>query len=874
MRQRLVLVLLLVLVLRCLPAVALAQAVRWEPSDADPAELILIFENCSPNGEPRLPAIEGVQADRTGQGSRTEFNNFRRTDYVQLTYRLRTRSNTPVTIPAFDVKTDKGDLRVPAFKTAGAARNPSLDTAASSQLVPGNTTLWAGEVFPLLYTLDVNRRNFSQLETNPDWSASPLVAEDWSKPEPGERVINGEAKLNIVYRTRAYAKSPGPLALNPVTQIVRLQTGSIGFGLFQQPRLERLSVESARPTLTIRALPAPAPAGFGGAVGQFKLVSKVVPEKAAVGEPVTWTLELSGTGNWPDVSGLPQRDVSNDFQVVQPKAKRTPSDGKLFDVTLAEDVVLVPSKPGSYNLGPVNFAYFDPKTGTYKTISAPRTTVTITAPFAPQFNITPTPQSPDPTSQTPPSSAATSSSAQIANPKSQIAFPAAPAGIPRDPLPGTATASTPLSTRTLSLGLLAPVAGLLLFWTWLAIRRAQLTDPLRPRREARARLTATLAQLRTSGGSTPQRSTLNAQPPQQSLLLRWQHDTAVLWQLRHAAPPATALLAAEQATPPSRPSSAPHAPTWSTLWQESDRALYGPASALPSDWITRADAALAAQRVPGFNPLRLFLPRNLLPFAALLLLALVLPAPLPAADATAPLSTPNSQISPPAADYAAGKFPAAEKSWRDALAKNPTDWIAHHNLSLALAQQDKAGEAAAHAAAAFVQHPAHAAVRWHLAHVSEKAGYAPPPLAPFLRPTAQHTLAQLASPATWQRLLLTAACLLSLALAGLLARTYGHRSRLLSVAAFTLLPLGLLLAIASAIGWQTYTTAADASAVVAWRAGTLRSIPTEADTTQKTTALAAGSVAVVTKTFLGWQQLTFENGQTGWVRKDDLVPLW
>jgi hypothetical protein len=35
-----------------------------------------------------------------------------------------------------------------------------------------------------------------------------------------------------------------------------------------------------------------------------------------------------------------------------------------------------------------------------------------------------------------------------------------------------------------------------------------------------------------------------------------------------------------------------------------------------------------------------------------------------------------------------------------------------------------------------------------------------------------------------------------------------------------------------------------------------------------------GSVAVVTKTFLGWQQLTFENGQTGWVRKDDLVPLW
>ena len=814
-----------------------AQAVRWEPSDADPAELVLIFENCSPNGAPRLPPIEGVQADLTGQGSRTEFNNFRRTDYVQLTYRLRARSNNPVTIPAFDVKTDKGDLRVPAFQTAGAARNPSLETAASSQLVPGTNTLWAGEVFPLLYTLDVNRRNFSQLETNPDWSASPLVAEDWSKPEPGERIVNGEAKLNIVYRTRAYAKNPGALTLNPVTQIVRLQTGSVGFGLFQAPRLERLSVESARPALTIRALPAPAPAAFGGAVGQFKLVAKVIPEKAAVGEPITWTLELSGTGNWPDLAGLPQRDVSNDFQVVQPKAKRAPSDGKLFDVTLAEDVVLVPTKAGTYTLGPVNFAYFDPKTGTYKTVSAPRTTVTITAPAAPQFNVTPAAsQTPDPTSAA--ANAATTAAAS-ANPKPPATAPAFPAGIPRDPLPGATPASTPLSARTLTVGLLSPVLCLLAWWTALAIRRAQQTDPLRPRREARARLAATLAQLRPASASGSQPSALNAQ-----LLLAWQHDTAVLWQLRHAAPPATALADA----------------AWSALWLESDRALYGAKADLPPDWIARAEAALTAKRVPGFNPLRLFLPRNLFPFAALLLLALALPDPLRAAA--------------PAADYAAGKFAAAEKSWRDTLAQHPTDWTAHHNLSLALAQQDKAGEAAAHAAAAFVQNPAHPAVRWHLAHASEKAGFAPAPLAPFLRPTARQTLAQFASPATWQRLLLAAAWLAALAVAALVARAYGHRSRLLAAAAFALLPLALLLAIAAALGWQSYGPAADASAVVAWRAGTLRSIPTEADTTQKTTSLAAGSVALVTKSFLGWQQLTFENGQTGWVRKDELVPLW
>ena len=66
----------------------------------------------------------------------------------------------------------------------------------------------------------------------------------------------------------------------------------------------------------------------------------------------------------------------------------------------------------------------------------------------------------------------------------------------------------------------------------------------------------------------------------------------------------------------------------------------------------------------------------------------------------------------------------------------------------------------------------------------------------------------------------------------------------------------------------------DARAVIATRAGTLRSIPTEAETSQKTSTLAAGNIAVADRAFLGWTHLTFENGQTGWVRKEEVVPLW
>ncbi len=64
-------------------------------------------------------------------------------------------------------------------------------------------------------------------------------------------------------------------------------------------------------------------------------------------------------------------------------------------------------------------------------------------------------------------------------------------------------------------------------------------------------------------------------------------------------------------------------------------------------------------------------------------------------------------------------------------------------------------------------------------------------------------------------------------------------------------------------------------AVLVWQASVLRSIPTEADTTQKTTPLSAGSIAIADKTFLtSWTHLTFPGGQSGWVRSEGLIRLY
>jgi hypothetical protein len=136
------------------------------------------------------------------------------------------------------------------------------------------------------------------------------------------------------------------------------------------------------------------------------------------------------------------------------------------------------------------------------------------------------------------------------------------------------------------------------------------------------------------------------------------------------------------------------------------------------------------------------------------------------------------------------------------------------------------------------------------------------------------SLADCASPGGWQRWLVGAACGLALALGLLLVSGYRGPSRLRTAVAYTVLAASVVIAAAALVSLHEYGPTADVDAVMVWRGSLLRSIPTEADTTQKSTTLAAGSVAVVDRTFLNWARLSFDNGQTGWVRKDDIVALW
>jgi hypothetical protein len=811
----------------CAAPILSAQSAHWEPPGGslpvgESQTLQLVFEDCSPEDVPPPPKVDGLRMEYQGQSSSFVLNNGSFSRSVSLSYGVLLSNPQGVDIPELPVKTNKGTIRVPAthFAAAGAtvgSTGISIDEAAEAKLAPNPTSVWAGQIFDLRYQIDVATGYYPNWGRGAfEWDASPLVIEDWSQPEPFE-THNGAGRTGLAYHTRGIAPKPGEIRLNPTNQLISLSVGVAGFGFFQQRQYQQFAVPGKSAPLEVRALP-PAPSGFSGAVGEFKISSKVVPLEVKAGEPITWTVELSGSGNWPEIRGLPSREAPGDFQVVQPKPKRTQPTGKLFEGTLAEDVVLVPTKAGSYTLPPLDFTYFDPKSGSYRTVSAPGASLTVDP--APSAAATPGAVAP----------AAGAPAISLSTPATEAKPPEPPAGSLGDPLAPSAPAPAPIRKRTLAAALATPFVLLSILWAGLALARARATDPLRAQREARRRLAVTLQALRDAPASG-----------KAALLIAWQHDSAILWGVAHAAPPATALGDA----------------AWATLWTEADRFLYGTEAVLPPDWSARAQAAFAAKTLRAFSPARLLLPKNLFPMVLLSLAASGL------------------MRAGPAEAYRSGDFAGAEKSWHDQVAADPLDWSARHNLSLALAQQDRWGEAAAQAAAAFVQNPSNPATARELIVTGDKAGFVPDPLDVLVKQGPLASLARLESPGGWQRVGIGAGALIAASLALLLIAAYRTgRQAWLRSPAFVFFGVGVVAGVASIVAYRAYGITADSRAVVVWGAGTLRSIPTEADTSQKTTTLPAGSTGIADKAFLGWIRLSFPNGESGWILRKEATYLW
>ena len=208
-----------------------------------------------------------------------------------------------------------------------------------------------------------------------------------SRPTPQRRRAYGRTYETVVLkRVALFPTRPGTLRVDPL----RIETEAQGTMRMRQGgpsirgRFEPVKLASQSVSLDVRGLPAGAPPGFDGAVGQFSMAVEAEPDSASVGDPVTLTVQVEGTGNLatlsPPVLNLPsglqsyEPTVETDIERNESEIRGT----KTFTHTL------VPQSAGRYDLSSVAFSYFDPDAGRYETLRAEAPTVHVSGAAAPR----------------------------------------------------------------------------------------------------------------------------------------------------------------------------------------------------------------------------------------------------------------------------------------------------------------------------------------------------------------------------------------------------------------------------------------------------------------------------------------------------------
>ena len=863
-----------------------AQSVNWNnPGPVAPnsvVQLELVFTDCQPQGNVNLPRVNGLQViGQPGRATSFSMINFQTSSSTTLSYSVQVSQGGRIQIPSFEVQTDKGKKTVPSLALDATATAPPRQQAAPSPfpfppgffqnqppagaapVVPASAVQaeaqaepkspFAGEVFDVNYRVMMGPGRSGRVKTTPLWDVQNFTAEAWDR---GQQIGPGGSQ-GLQFNTRAMVPKPGKFELPVIRQKLDIDTplGGRSF-FFTAPGSVEVEATTEPVPMEVQPLPGGAPAGFKGAVGQFALESKMVPEEVNEGEPITWTLSLKGTGNWPMGVELPARTVPAKMRTIQPKLRREFDGTQVFTGGLVEDLVLIPTEAGEYDMPPVRFVYFDPKKKAYETIEAKPPKIIV------RKEGTLRPTGPAQVTQAP----ATVPPQRSGTGPGWGGFGAGKPGrvlqygepaLPREPLEGTGLGAAPIPAGWIKFLAVLPwlvLAGV--WWNW-ARQRAVLTDPERSRKEA--------LQLWKSSVQILRADSANPEAREKSLLL-WQKSVAGTLGV-DAATPAWPEISA--AAPTLRPDDRTDL---EKCWLESDEALYGRNPSLNGEWCERA-AGIADRidlpRLKAWEPLR---PKNLLPWFGLWLV-LLLPVPV-VAEEKKEATAPAAQVEDPIRLYREGNFEKAGQAWGERVRQNLSDPVSRNNLGLAWFQVGDKERALANGLSAYLISPQTSTVDWNMAIFANASDQLDPAVRRLLEDTWSSWLTSKAGVFTWQVWLVAGSAVAALGAGLWLASGYfAWRRKLFFRMGSGVLLAGATLAFVAGTALGVYGKLSNRAAVMIVDVVPLRSVPTEVET-QVEKAYPPGSIARREKQFLGWSKVRMPNNDAGWIRTENLVPLF
>lgn len=344
---------------------------------------------------PQVPTPDGMQL--TGSTSSTSMSvsivngamTTKRTTAYVFSFRAQ-RTGTYVLGPAqlaHEGKTIRSDqVRVEVVKRSGRPQTrPAPSTGRSMgrseireieqnlflQAIPEKRVVYVGEQVGVTYKLftryDLRNVQYGHVPTFTGFWAETVF--DAQRLNMQREVVDGRAfNTALLKRLALFPTTAGKHALEQLEVNCEIVAGRRSHSLFGFDPFDtqQVTVRSGEVEIEVKPLPAGAPKGFGGAVGQFEMRAEAIPGTVKAGDPVAVKVVVQGAGNLHAIAE-PARPERSGFKFYDPKTnletqKQGISEKKTFEY------VAIPQKAGQVILPPFTLAYFDPGQGRYKTV--------------------------------------------------------------------------------------------------------------------------------------------------------------------------------------------------------------------------------------------------------------------------------------------------------------------------------------------------------------------------------------------------------------------------------------------------------------------------------------------------------------------------
>ena len=367
-----------------------------------------------------MPVVSGLQFEIIGRTRQIEIINGTTLPSTSIVVRVTPQMAGIFSIPGVTPKSQPVVLQVNALPgSAGAPRlsgsqaprpppilsgasipkgvHLSEDGSAYVKLSAPRREVYVGESIPVEIELGMRSGFVTSLNGLPKLAGDDFTLNYLShQPERSEKMIDGQPFVLLTWRSVLSVVKPGAFPLSaevPLTVKIRTRPRRESalddqFGdpfwqnFFGASVPKDINVQSPAQELKVLALPAEGrPADFHGAIGSFAIESDVTPAKADVGDPLTLTMRVVGSGNFDRVDST-MLDHLEHWKTYPPKSTFNTSDPLKHKGEKVFEQPLIASQPGAQTVPPLSFSYFDPSTKRYETAHSAPLRVTISPSLA------------------------------------------------------------------------------------------------------------------------------------------------------------------------------------------------------------------------------------------------------------------------------------------------------------------------------------------------------------------------------------------------------------------------------------------------------------------------------------------------------------